>query len=209
MSGKEGAKNSATSAGSVTVQLAQAHGDAQNSTKKQEPQSPRKQLGELLYKQRRCRGIIANKEAEIVAITKLVEIEHKKGSFNIRQLKRLKEKFEFKLTTEARSLADERELIRHIGEVDAKIDYAYRIMRLKRRSELLAGDIVRYKAELEELRKKIREAEASFAAANAHARGASAHDQYKKARHGAEQREKPAGINIEDIAIIDKRSSKD
>lgn len=202
-------KKSSSISGSITVQLGQTHTEAQSLAKKQEQPSFRKQLGELLYKQRRCRGIIANKEAEIVAITKLVEIEHKKGSFNIRQLKRLKEKFEFKLSTEARSLTDEKELIRRIGEVDSKIDYAYRIMRLKRRSELLAGDIVRYKAELEELRKKIKEAEATFAAANAHARAAAQHDQYKRSRHSTEQREKPAGINIEDIAIIDKRSSKD
>ncbi len=154
---------------------------------------------------------ISYKEAELVAVEKLVNMEKQSGKEpevkRIGYLRRMKNRLEFKIATEAQSLAAERDLIRKIGEVNAQLNEALKLIRLEKKVEYIKGDIARYQAQLTEMDKKMGEFEAKL------------DDKYRELRRllgvGREKRQgqkfqpKPMpGINLEDIAVIKRRDQK-
>lgn len=96
------------------------------------------------------------KETEKTAVTKLIDenkdnIDYKK----IRYLKKLKNRIEFKISTSSSSLNEEKELIRKINQVNEELSKSMKFVRMKRKLELINGDIEQYKANISDLNNKI------------------------------------------------------
>lgn len=96
------------------------------------------------------------KETEKTAVTKLIDenkdnVDYKK----IRYLKKLKNKIEFKISTSSSSLNEEKELIRKVNQVNEELSKSMKFVRMKRKLELINGDIEQYKANISDLNNKI------------------------------------------------------
>ncbi len=126
--------------------------------KKQEPvdelEAAKRRRGEFLDSIRRYKRKLAYKLEEQEAIKKLADMS-KKNTKNIGYLRRRKENIEFRISTEAYTLDEERELIRRKNEVDAELEEAIKSYRLRRKQEYIVSDIA-------ELTKRIAEAEAAL-----------------------------------------------
>jgi uncharacterized coiled-coil DUF342 family protein len=178
----------------------------------------KKLRNEAIAKVKESRRRLSYKEAEAVAITRLLAIEKGKDANNAKRrkigyLKRLKNQLEFKIATEASSLAAEKDFVRKIEEVNKELNDAYKAIRLERKSEFLKKDAEDYKKLLAELELKIAEHDKKLD---------ELYDKLRKllgierGRHGkpASVKKKPQArpmsqeINLEDIAVIKKKAKK-
>ncbi len=155
---------------------------------------------ELVSKLSKLKHRLAYKKSESEALKKLVELNDKYK--NIGRLKHAKEVLEFKISTEARTLDDEKALLRRLGEIEAQLKEAFESQRLRNKAELVEKDVAELQKDIEELDKSINEANAKI-------------DELKQ-KLGVfvkKERKKPApvvqqSISLEDVAIIKKKKSK-
>ena len=131
---------------------------------KEEIDNAKKARSDIIGRIKEARRKLAYKEAENVAIAKLLVMEKGKDENNekrrkIGYLKRLKNKLEFRISTEAKSLSEEKELIRKIEETNKELNDAYKSIRLERKSEFIKKDIEDYKKVITELEAKITESD--------------------------------------------------
>ncbi|WP_088820484.1 hypothetical protein [Candidatus Mancarchaeum acidiphilum] len=155
------------------------------------------------------------KLAEGEAISKFVndennQIDPKKFAY----LKKLKNRLEFKLSTEARiSLYEEKDIIRKINVISTQLNDLYKFQRLKRKSGYIVKDIEELKTKINEDNNKIADLNNSLD---------DLYDQVRRIlkinRRNAERRpgesqapkrkfipQATQEINLEDIAVIKKK----
>lgn len=180
----------------------------------------RKQRSKFIIRAKECRRKLGYKEAEFAAIDKLLKLEKeddKDGEKRRRfgYLKRLKNKLEFKISTEASSLSEEKDLIRKIAEINKELNDAHAFMRLERKISFVKKDIEEFKGGLAEADSKIAEADAKLDAMYTELRKVlgigSWQNKAKTSPHPIRKKEHPMqipGINLEDIVIIKKKESK-
>ncbi|MGC8571729.1 MAG: hypothetical protein ACP5LH_00375 [Candidatus Micrarchaeia archaeon] len=93
--------------------------------------------------------------AKLLESQKTTEEEGKQARNNISKLKKMKNVLEFKIATEASSLATEKQLVRKIDEVNKKLREEYKKIRIKRKSEFIKKDIEEYNKNIKDLSKEI------------------------------------------------------
>ncbi len=185
---------------------------------KTEIDSVKRQRSDAIAKVKENRRRLGYKEAEAVAVAKLLEIEKAKDKDNSKRkrigyLKRLKNKLEFKISTEATSLAAEKELVRQIAEINKELGEAYKAIRLERKSEFVKKDIETYRATMFELETKITEYDKKLDEFYGRLRKLLGMDGRMSRREQPQKRKAPAlavsqEINLEDIAVIKKKDKK-
>ncbi len=186
---------------------------------KEEIDSIKKQRGEVIGRIKDTRRRLNYKESESVSIAKLLAIEKAKAETEqkrnkIGYLKKLKNRLEFRISTEATSLSAEKELIRKIEEVNKELNEAYRTVRLERKSEFVKKDVEQYKAQLVELEAKIVESDKKLDELYDRLRKLlgikKERQEFKPAKkQQPEHHQQLQEINLEDIAIIKKKKKAD
>jgi uncharacterized coiled-coil protein SlyX len=158
----------------------------------------------IIEELKKLRKRVGFKKAEQSAILKL--LENNKEEKKIGYLLRLKEKLEFKISTEASTLEAEKELIRRINEVNEELDRAIKNKRLKRRAELLSSDIEELNKEIEEKEKLVKESEKKLDDLYDNLRTLLG----KKRQKPKERRNPPKQqeISLADVAIIKDKTNK-
>lgn len=178
----------------------------------------RKQRSVLITRIKESRRRLSYKETEGTAISKLLEIEKGKDKNNaarkkIGYLLKLKNKLEFKISTEASSLSAEKDLVRQIESVNKELAEAYRGIKLERKSEFIKKDISEYRGILADLDKKIVESDKKLDELYSALRkilGISRDQNKHKINMKKKQQQAPSQeINLEDIAIIKKKEKKE
>ncbi|MDE1825483.1 MAG: hypothetical protein KGH61_05235 [Candidatus Micrarchaeota archaeon] len=159
---------------------------------------------------RRTRYKMAYKQAEFAALSKLNTLNVEKGK-SIGYLKRMKERLEFKISTEASSLSAEKDLIRKINEINEELEKSIKIYRQRKKVELIKGDIEDATKALEELEKQILESNKALDNLYNELRSLTGYRGERQERKPGERRvsrpQKPQEISLADIAIIkDKKN---
>ncbi|MGC8651775.1 MAG: hypothetical protein ACP5UH_00780 [Candidatus Micrarchaeia archaeon] len=176
--------------------------------------SLKKERSAIIFKVKDLRRRISYKEAELAATVKLLEM--KKGSGNtdtkrIGYLKHQKRMLEFKISTEASSLSEEKDLVRKINQIDAELDDAFALVKLERKVGLMKSDIEGYSTDLSKYNAEIAEKDAKIDALYMELRKMLKLGRWQN-KHKMEKqvhREKPLQeINLEDIAVIKRKQSK-
>ncbi len=160
---------------------------------------------------------LAYKMAEQEAIGKLIEMEKKKDKGNrenIGKLKRMRHSLEFKISTEALSLAQEKMMVRKVGEINAQIEELLKMDRLERKKGLVSKDVETYQKTLSEVVAQVTELDGKLDALYSEIRKAlGVHRRKPKtAMHkeeGSRPHQKPQDINLEDIVVIKKKDVKE
>lgn len=157
------------------------------------------------------------KEKEERLVAKKIETDRGKISEAkkmVWKLKRQKEKLEFRISTEAKSLSAEKDLIRQINEVGNELEEAFRYVRLDRKLGLVKKDIEQSKTLLMDSEKKLEEVDKGLDLLYGKVREILG---IKRRREGSEnnnfQQRKPhhhqqqpqQEINLEDIAVIKRK----
>jgi len=152
---------------------------------------------------KRLRSRLAYKKSEYLAITKLLEMDTEKTK-NIGYLKRLKEKLEFAISTEAALTPDkEKELIRRINSVNEELDKSLRSYRMRKKAESINGIVEELQKKIEEMEKKITDYNKQLDELYYKLREASGNNKQHAAKGKRERREqKPTEISFADIAVI-------
>ena len=88
---------------------------------------------------RRLRNKLNYKQAEYAAVSKLSDLN--RAPKNLGRLKRMKTDMEFKIATEATTLAAEKDLIKKLNEINDELEDALKVYRAKRKVELVSKDI--------------------------------------------------------------------
>ena len=152
---------------------------------------------------KRLRSRLAYKKSEYLAITKLLEMDTEKTK-NIGYLKRLKEKLEFAISTEAALTPDkEKELIRKINSVNEELDKSLRSYRMRKKAESINNIVDELQKKIEEMEKKITDYNKQLDELYYKLREASGYNKQHAAKGKRERREqKPTEISFADIAVI-------
>ncbi len=118
-----------------------------------------KKADKLISEMKSSRHMIDYKQQEYSALSKFLEIEaNKPNQREIMQLKKQKNRLEFKLSTEPRiSLSMEREMVRKINEISSELNTKLRYSSLEKKFDFLKGDIERYTLKIEKLSKEVKE----------------------------------------------------
>ncbi|MGC8710119.1 MAG: hypothetical protein ACP5RF_00685 [Candidatus Micrarchaeia archaeon] len=154
---------------------------------------------------KRIRRRLSFKKAEQAALSKLVEMDKDNGR-KIGYLIRLKEKLEFKISTEASTLNAEKDLVRRINEVDAELDHAIKSRRLKKRVELIGSDIEDLSKQIEEKEKLIKESEKKLDELYSNLRSTMGRSSSRPQRERQRSAPKQQEISLADIAIIKEKN---
>ncbi|MGI0134873.1 MAG: hypothetical protein ACREBW_07955 [Candidatus Micrarchaeaceae archaeon] len=169
-----------------------------------------------------CRRKLGYKEAEFTAIDKLLKLkkeDDKDGEKRRRfgYLKRLKNKLEFKISTEASSLTEEKDLIRKIGEINKELSESHAFIRLERKLEFVKKDITEYRAGLADADSKIAESDQKLDAMYVELRKVlgigiwqnKAKRGHPQPRQKRDHQSPPSQeVNLEDIVVIKKKGGK-
>jgi uncharacterized coiled-coil DUF342 family protein len=184
---------------------------------KEEIDAVKKQRGDTIAKVKENRRRLNYKEAESVAIGRLLEIEKGKDKDNAKRkkigyLKRLKNQLEFKISTEAQSLTAEKDLVRKIEEINKELNVAYKVIRLERKTELVKSDIEECRKNINEFELKIAEHDKKLDELYDKLRKLLGIERAKRVKPATKKRvqsqQMPQEINLEDIAVITKKSKK-
>jgi uncharacterized coiled-coil DUF342 family protein len=184
---------------------------------KEEIDAVKKERGDAIAKVKDNRRRLNYKEAESVAITKLLDIEKAKDKDNSKRrkigyLKRLKNKLEFKISTEAQSLTAEKELVRQIEEINKELSVAYKAIRLERKTELVKSDIEECRKNINDYETKIQGHDKRLDELYDKLRRLLGIERAKRAKPAQKKRvqsqQMPPEINLEDIAVIKKKDKK-
>lgn len=189
---------------------------------KEEIDALKKERIEAIIKVKIARKRLAYKEHELEDVKRAAEQNKTDTTEQRRQIgkmKRMKNSLEFRVSTEARSLNEERKLIKEIADVNAKLKELYKSIRFEKKLEFVEGDIKRYTEEVEEATKKIAEADSKLDEKyNAlrkmlgieRGRRREPGERYER-REPRERKpqfkEQQEAINFEDIAVIKKKKS--
>ncbi|MGC8730563.1 MAG: hypothetical protein ACP5RP_04250 [Candidatus Micrarchaeia archaeon] len=170
------------------------------------------------------------KETEKQAVEQLLKMASaSEESINDRKrqllkLKRARGKLEFMISTEAKSLDDEKNLIRKISSVNKDLNEVYKYFRLEKKSKLINQDIEDYKAKINESKKALDEINAKLDDSYAKLRKVLGINHSKERResenkgkpykrNNSDEQEKRApvieNVNLEDIAVIKKKKVKE
>ncbi len=187
-------------------------------TLKTEIDAVKKQRSDVITRIKDNRRRLSYKEAESVAVNRLLEIEKGKDKDNAKRkkigyLKRLKNQLEFKISTEASSLASEKDLVRRIEEVNKELNEAYKAIRLERKGEFVKKDVEDYKKALAELETKITENDKKLDELYDKLRKLLGIERGKRTGKPPIKKRQPPRqmsqeINLEDIAVITKKAKK-
>ncbi len=126
----------------------------------------------------------------------------------VRMLKRQKERLEFRISTEASSLSDEKALIRKIREISAEIDEYMKTVRLVRKRDLVKKDIEEFSGKVVELNGSIAELDKQLDVLYDSLRRLIKAERVQERRKRPERKAQPPPmpeVNLEDIAVIKKR----
>ncbi len=175
-----------------------------------------KERSALIVQIKRARSRLEYKELELTAISGFLESEKTKAAHDPKNggsLKRMKNRLEFRLSTDAKmSLAGEKEIVRRINEINAQLDDYYKVVRLERKVGFIKGDIEQYRTSLAGLEKKVSDMDMALDDMYRNLRrllGVSRQKTTKarqKPRHIQIQQQE---INLEDIAVIKKKEPKE
>ncbi|MCL4411063.1 MAG: hypothetical protein M1559_02615 [Candidatus Marsarchaeota archaeon] len=175
----------------------------------------RKQRLEMISEVKRYRKKAYYKEAEFNAISKFVESA--KATMNNKKsgaLKRMKNELEFNLSTRARvSLNEEREMVRKINEINAELEDYYKFIKLQKKIEYIKGDLEEYSKLISEKNKLIEETDVKLDELyRSLKRILGINERRERDRERMRQKSQAAPpqneINLEDIAVIRKKESK-
>lgn len=181
---------------------------------KKEIDDLRKERSKLIIRVKDSRRRLSYKEAEEAAIGTLLKMkkdEDKNGEKRKRvgYLKRMKQKLEFRISTEASSLSQEKEIIRKINEINQELDEAFASVRLERKLGFIKKDIEDYTKSITEVNKRIEELDAKLDGLYTNLRkslGIGSWQSKQKQQEKKVQERRLPEINLEDIAVIRKRS---
>lgn len=158
---------------------------------------------------------MAYKQAEFAALSTLnttVKVEKTKS---IGYLKRLKERLEFKIATEASSLSAEKELIRKINDIDKELDAAIKTYKSRKKVDLIKGDIADATKQIEEHEKLISESnkvlDDLYSKLRALTGFSGERRDHGERRNGERRQSKPQKqqeISLADIAIITDKKNR-
>lgn len=166
----------------------------------------------MVDKVRRLKHKILYKQAEFAAISKLTSIKPTEKTKNIGYLKRLKEKLEFRISTEASSLSAEKDLIRRINEVNDELEKAIKSYKMKKKVELVKGDIEQATKEIEEEEKIIAQSNKVLDDLYSKLRSLTGYRGERRQGSG-EKREtkhqKPQEVSLWDMAMMQKEGAKE
>lgn len=176
----------------------------------------RKERSKLIIRVKDSRRRLSYKEAEEAAIGTLLKMkkdEDKDGSKRKRvgYLKRMKQRLEFRISTEASSLSQEKEIIRKINEINQELDEALASVRLERKLGFIKTDIEEYAKNITEVNKRIEELDDKLNGLYTNLRktlGIGSWQNKQKQQQKKIQERQLAEINLEDIAVIKKKESK-
>jgi uncharacterized coiled-coil DUF342 family protein len=184
---------------------------------KKEIDTAREARAKLIGKVNEYRRRLAYKEKESVVIDRLLKTELEKGgeknkNGRIGYLKRMKNKLEFKISTEASSLSEERMLVRKVDEVSKQLDEALAVVRLERKRDLVKSDIEQYKKGVVDIEKEIVDSDVKLDAIYSELRkvlGIGKWQNKPKPMHTKKiSAQKVQEINLEDIAVIKRKEAK-
>lgn len=140
--------------------------------------------------------------------------EDKDGSKRKRigYLKRMKQRLEFKISTEASSLAQEKDIIRKINEINQELNEALASVRLERKAGFIVKDIEDYRKSISEINMKIVELDTKLDGLYVSLRKmlgiGSWQNKQQQTRQRKPQHMQIPEINLEDIAVIKKKTEK-
>ncbi len=178
----------------------------------------KKQRSDQMGRIRECQRRLSYKSAEQEAIIKLAEMERQKekpGKMapDMGKLKRQRHALEFKVSTEAPSLAQEKAFIRKISELNAQIEEGVKLERMERKKGLVAKDIVEFQTRLNALAAEIAQTDAKLDELYSSIRKIlGVRKQRPREQQGQSQprpkQQRQAEINLEDIVVIKKKEAK-
>ncbi len=197
--------------------LVKESNDPEAAKLKDDIDSLRKERAELISKIKERRRRLSYKEAESAAISRLLAMkkeEDKDGAKRRRigYLKRMKSRLEFKISTEASSLAQEKDIVRKIGQINSELDDALALVRLERKTELVASDIEECKKDITDINVRIGGLDGRldeiYSALRRKLNIAKWQGGKLEAKRKKIQQAPVQDINLEDIAVIKKKESK-
>ncbi len=150
---------------------------------------------------------LAYKKAELEAVKSLVAI-NKERPKSIGYLKRIKERLEFKIATEATSLGAEKELVRKIDEVERELEKSLKVYKMHKKVELVTNDIEEASKQIDEVQKKIADSDKVLDDLYGELRRITGYrnGEHRGSRTSSERKEggqkQPAEISFADIAVI-------
>lgn len=177
----------------------------------------RKDRSKLIARVKDCRRRLSYKEAESAAIDRLLKMkkeEDKDGQKRKRvgYLKRMKQRLEFKISTEASSLSQEKDIIRKINEINQELNEALASVRLERKVGFIAKDIEDYRKSITEINTKIGELDTKLDGLYVNLRKSlgigSWQNKQQQQQRPKKTQQQSQGINLEDIAVIKKKDNK-
>ncbi len=179
----------------------------------------RKERAKSVARIKECRRRLLYKENELVAVEKLVKMNQEsgkseEGNRRFGYLKRLKNRLEFRISTEASSLNQEKEIIRKISEINKELNDLGATVRVERKLKLVKGDIEMLKGEIAKLDPEIAEMDRKLDDMYIGLRKVlgltrSAAPQQQKPRRprmrDKDRAQEMPEINLQDIAVISKK----
>ncbi len=175
----------------------------------------RKERNKLITKIKDSRRRLRYKEAESAAIQTLLKMKKEEDKDDSKRkrvgyLKRMKTRLEFKISTEASSLSQEKDIIRKINDINQKLNEALAGVRLERKLLFVTKDIEDYKKAITEVNSNIAELDARLDGLYVSLRKSLGigNWQSKPQTPKRVQQQQPGGINLEDIVVIKKKEAK-
>jgi chromosome segregation ATPase len=173
---------------------------------KKEIDRMKKERGDLVAKIRDGKHKLEYKEREYAIVEKkLAEAKPNKEDAirKLRKLRHIKERLEFRVSTEAASLAAEKDLVRRISEVDKELKEVLKEVKMERKLGLVKGDIEQYRSVVTTVSGQIGELDAKLDELYARVKSILG---LRRQRAHEERRQQPQQeINLEDIAVITRK----
>ncbi len=168
----------------------------------------------LIDQIKKLRSRINYKQSEGETIEKLLQMGNLSKNYGERQAKlrmlhKQKQKLDFRISTEAFSLNEEKELVRKIKEIDLEIAEALRVVRLFRKREYIKKDMEEYTAQLKKLDSDIAESDKKLDDLYSNLRKVLKVNMRERPKPVPQKRERKRPeileVNLEDIAIIKRK----
>lgn len=199
-------------------ELVKKSNSAEAAKAKEEIDELRKERAKKVARIKECRRRLVYKENELIAVDRLVKMNEEsgkseEGNRRFGYLKRMKNRLEFRISTEASSLSQEKEIIRKIGEINNELNELGAAVRVERKLKLVKGDIEALNGEIAKLDPEISEVDKKLDIMYAGLRKilglarSSAQQQQRPRRQRPRDKDKQevTEINLQDIAVISKK----
>ncbi len=172
---------------------------------KEQIEAEKKKRAQLIDQMRRLRSKLNYKQEEQVAISKLAIINT--AAKNLGRLKRMKSSIEFKISTQAPTLAAEKELIKELNKINKELEEAQSAYRFKRKAELITKDIDEIGKALESYKNQVLEVDRKLDELYTSLRGRSSwrRKPEEPRPRRTPKHEEPFEVSLEDIATIKKK----